>query len=184
MSQFPDSWRAQLAQIRHYENSVTRGPLTLAARQLGRTRGFAAVYRRIGPVLDPKLAPLANGRVLAKLYGFPMLMLHTTGAKSGEPRTSPLLYVRDGDDVLVLGTNFGQPKHPAWTANLRKHPGASIEIGPYRLDVTASEIRQPEWDVHFPDFVAVYPGYANYLERRGDLVPLMFRLTPTKIPPR
>ena len=115
---------------------------------------------------------------MAKLYGFPMLLLHTVGAKSGEPRTSPLLYVRDGDDVLVLGTNFGQVKHPGWTANLRKDPDARIEIGPFNLAVHASEIADAQWDRYFPGFVAVYPGYANYLQRRGELIPRMFRLTP------
>jgi deazaflavin-dependent oxidoreductase (nitroreductase family) len=164
--------------VRNYEDSVRNGPLTATARQLGRTRAFAAVYRRGGPIVDPRIAPIANGQLMAKLYGFPMLLLHTVGAKSGEPRRSPLLYVRDGDDVLVLGTNFGQAKHPGWTANLHHDPHASIEIGPFLLDARASEITGDQWDRYFPDFVAVYPGYANYLERRGQLTPRMFRLTP------
>jgi deazaflavin-dependent oxidoreductase (nitroreductase family) len=176
-----DAFSAQLAQVRAYEQSVRRGPLTAAARQLGRTRAFAAAYRRIGPIIDPRIAPVANGQLMAKLYGFPLLILHTVGAKSGQPRTSPLLYVRDGNDVLVLGTNFGQAKNPGWVANLRQNPEASIEIGPFHLPVTAHQISQPEWDAQFPRFVEVYPGYRNYLERRGALTPLMFRLRP--IPP-
>lgn len=148
------------------------------ARKLGQTRGFAAVYRRVGPIVDPRLAPVANGRLMATVYGFPMLMLNTTGAKSGQRRSSPLLYVRDGDDVLLIGTNFGQPKHPGWTANLMTNPEASIEIGPNKLAVTATAVDPAEWDEMFPQFVEVYPGYANYLERRGDLVPRMFRLRP------
>lgn len=179
----PDPDRARLAQIRAYENSVRRGPLTAAARQLGRTRAFAAVYRRIGPIVDPRIAPVANGQVMAKLYGFPLLLLHTIGAKSGQPRTSPLLYVRDADDVLVLGTNFGQPKNPGWVANLRQNPQASIEIGPFTMAVTATRIDPPEWDVQFPRFVEVYPGYRNYLQRRGGLAPQMFRLSPAQPTP-
>jgi len=173
-----DAWRARLAQIRQYEDSVKTGPLTLAAKRLGRTRGFAAIYSRIGPTIDPRLAPIADGRLMATVYGFPMLMLSTIGAKTGKPRTSPLLYVRDGDDVLLIGTNFGQPKHPGWTANLLAHPDAQIEIGPHQLRVSAIPIGNPEWDALFPSFVEVYPGYANYVERRGGLVPRMFRLVP------
>jgi len=80
--------------------------------------------------------------------------------------------------VLLIGTNFGQPKHPGWTANLMTNPEASIEIGPNKLAVTATAVDPAEWDEIFPQFVEVYPGYANYLERRGDLVPRMFRLRP------
>jgi len=173
-----DSWRATLAQVRRYEDSVRTGPLTLAAKRLGRTRGFAALYRRIGPVVDPRLAPIADGRLMATVYGFPMLMLNTVGAKSGQPRTSPLLYARDADDVLLLGTNFGQPKHPGWTANLLAHPEAQIDIGPHTLSVTATPVNGPEWDELFPRFVDIYPGYDNYLARRGNLPPRMFRLVP------
>jgi len=115
---------------------------------------------------------------MATVYGFPMLMLNTIGAKSGQPRTSPLLYVRDGDDVLLIGTNFGQPKHPGWTANLLAHPQASVDIGPFNLNVTATMVSDAEWTLMFPRFVDVYPGYENYIERRGNLVPRMFRLIP------
>jgi len=173
-----DSWRARLAQVRQYESSVRSGPLTAAAKRLGRTKGFAALYRRIGPLVDPRLAPIADGRLMATVYGFPMLMLNTIGAKSGQPRTSPLLYVRDGDDVLLIGTNFGQPKHPGWTANLLAHPQASVDIGPFNLNVTATMVSDAEWALMFPRFVDVYPGYENYIERRGNLVPRMFRLIP------
>jgi deazaflavin-dependent oxidoreductase (nitroreductase family) len=173
-----DARRAQLDRIAAHEAEVRSGPLTSLMRRLGRTAGFAAVYRRIGPVVDPRIAHIRDGRFMAKVYGFPVLILHTTGARSGQPRSSPLLYVRDGDDVLLLGTNFGQPKHPAWTANLRAHPDAVVEIGPERLPVRAEQVDDETWARLFPSFVAVYPGYANYLERRGDLTPRMFRLTP------
>ena len=126
--------------------------------------------------VDPRIAHLRQGRVMAAVYGFPMLMLHTIGARSGQPRSSPLLYVRDGDDLMLLGTNFGQAKHPAWTANLLAHPEAAVEIGPVRLKVDASLVDDATWERVFPSFVAVYPGYADYLGRREGLPPRMFRL--------
>ena len=94
------------------------------------------------------------------------------------PRSSPLVYVRDGDDVMLVGTNFGQPKHPGWTANLLAHPDAAVTIGPVRLLVHAALLPDEECEEHDPRFVEVYPGYAGYRGRRADLPPRMFRLTP------
>lgn len=172
-----DDVRARLDALAAHEARVQAGPLTRVMRRLGRTASFAKVYRRVGPVVDPRIAHIADGRFMAKLYGFPVCILHTTGAKSGLPRSSPLLYVRDGDDVMLLGTNFGQPKHPAWTANLLAHPDAAVEVGPVRLPVRAALVDQDGFDRVFPRFVEVYPGYADYLGRREGLAPRMFRLT-------
>jgi len=88
------------------------------------------------------------------------------------------LVIRDGDDVALIGTNFGQPKHPAWTANLLAHPDAAVEVGPVRLAVRAEQVDEATVERVFPSFVAVYPGYADYLGRREGLAPRMFRLRP------
>jgi len=172
---------ARLAQVAQFEKSVRPGPVTRLLRSLGTTAGFAFVYRRIGPIIDPRIAHIRGGRFMAKLYGFPALLLHTTGAKSGQPRTSPLLYVRDGDDFAVIGTSFGQPRHPGWTANLRAHPQASVEIAGITVSVEAAEVDETTWTRLFPQFVAIYPGYENYLVRRGGLTPRMYLLHPSAI---
>ena len=169
---------AQLDRVAAHEARVNAGPLTRLMRALGTTKGFSAIYRRVGPVIDPRIAHIREGRFMAAVYGFPMLLLHNTGAKSGLARTSPLLYVRDGDDVMLLGTNFGQPKHPAWTANLLAHPEAAVEIGGETLRVEAELVDEATHQRLFPAFVAIYPGYERYLERRGNLPPRMFRLRP------
>ena len=170
--------RRQLAAVAAYEASIRPGPLTALLRRLGRTKGFAVVYRNVGPVVDPQIAKIRDGAVLAKVYGFRALTLHTIGAKSGEPRVSPLLYIRDGDDVVLIGTNFGQPKHPGWTANLIAHPEAEVQIGPQRLKVTAELVDDATWQRLFPRFVEMYPGYQDYIGRREGLVPRMFALHP------
>jgi deazaflavin-dependent oxidoreductase (nitroreductase family) len=121
----------------------------------------------------------SQGRVFTRIYGIPILLLDTTGARSGLQRTSPLLYLRDRDDFVVVGTNFGQRHHPAWTTNLLAHPDAEIEVGPARLAVTAELADQRAWEQLWPRFCAVYPGYANYLDRCGNRVPRMFLLHPT-----
>jgi deazaflavin-dependent oxidoreductase (nitroreductase family) len=170
--------RRSLDAIAAHEAHVQASPLTRLIRPLSRTTGFARVYRRVGPVVDPRIRDLRDGRVMARLYGFPLLMLHTTGARSGQPRSSALLYVRDGDDIVLVGTNFGQPSHPAWTANLLAHPDAAVVIGAVRLNVVAELVDEATFDRLFPAFVDVYPGYAGYLGRRQGLHPRMFRLRP------
>jgi deazaflavin-dependent oxidoreductase (nitroreductase family) len=179
-----DDLRHQLDAIAAHEARVQAGPLTRVMRRLGRTAAFSKAYSKIGPVIDPKIRDLKDGRVMAAVYGLPILALHSVGAKSGQPRVSPLVYVRDGADVMLIGTNFGQPKHPGWTANLLAHPDAEVVIGPVRLAVHAALVDDGTWARQFPHFVAVYPGYANYLGRREGLTPRMFRLTPVTTPER
>ncbi|CAB4852237.1 unannotated protein [freshwater metagenome] len=178
MSDDQSPLRAQLNRIAAHEARVHIGPLTHLMRTLGRTAGFSALYRRIGPVIDPRIARIRDGRLMASLYGFPVLILGSTGARTGQPRSSALLYIRDGDDVVLIGTNFGQPRHPAWTANLIAQPEVVVDIGPERLLCRAELLDDDAWQALFPAFVAIYPGYANYLERRGGLTPRMFRLHP------
>ncbi|MBI1378283.1 MAG: nitroreductase family deazaflavin-dependent oxidoreductase [Frankiales bacterium] len=173
---------ARLARIALHEERVRANPFTAVMRRLGRTAGFARVYRRVGPVIDPRIRSWRDGRVMAAVYGIPILVLHTTGARSGAPRSSPLVYVRDGDDVMLLGTNFGQPKHPGWTANLLAHPQAVVDIGPEHLHVRAELVDDATFERLFPAFVAEYPGYADYLGRRDGLAPRMFRLRPVASP--
>jgi deazaflavin-dependent oxidoreductase (nitroreductase family) len=170
--------QTKLDRVADYERSVRPGPVTGLFRRLGRTKGFARVYRVVGPKIDPHVAKIADGAVLAKVYGFPILMLSTTGAKSGQARLSPLVYVRDGQDFVVVGTSFGQPRHPGWTANLRANSEASVSVGPETVAVTAEQVDQPTWHRLFPRFVAIYPGYADYLTRRQGLAPRMFLLHP------
>ena len=165
----------KLQRIADHERGLRKIPH--AIRSAGRTRAFAAFYRRYGPKADPWLFHKSHGRAALR-FGLPELLLTTTGAKSGLPRTVPLIYVRDGSDFMVLGTNFGQRHHPGWTANLLAHPDAFIEVGPERLAVTGELASQPAWERLWPRFVEIYPGYADYLTRCAPRKPRMFRLSP------
>lgn len=169
---------AKLARINALDSIESRGLLRSILLKVGPQPWFIAVYRRLGPRIDPAVSRIRDGAVMRSLYGLPGMILHTTGAKSGLPRSNPLLYARDGDDFIVVGTNFGQLKHPAWTANLIAHPDAAIEVGGVTLPVTAEIIEGQEWRSVFDRLVAVYPGYALYLERRSALPPRLFRLVP------
>ena len=175
----PPALDARLHEVAEYEATLRHTSHTGALRSLGTTKAFAAAYRRIGPKLDPWLMRKSQGRIFTRLYGIPILLLCTTGSRSGLQRTSPLVYLRDGNDFVVVGTNFGQLHHSAWTANLLAHPDAEIEVGPVRLAVTAELADQAGWDRLWPRFCALYPGYANYLERCGNRVPRLFLLHPS-----
>jgi deazaflavin-dependent oxidoreductase (nitroreductase family) len=166
-----------LQRIAEYESTVRPGPLTWMLRVMGRWRAFSWFYRRVGPRIDPWLMKRWQGRLVARVYGVPVLLLGTRGAKTGLPRSTPLLYLRDGDDFLVVGTNFGQAHHPAWTGNLLASPEGSVEVAATRVEVTAELVDEQTFGAHFPRFVEVYPGYALYIERSGRS-PRMFRLRP------
>lgn len=173
-----DATLDKLRRVADYEARLRRTPVTRLLRRIGPTRAFARVYRWLGPAIDPWLMRRTDGRVASRFYGLPALLLTTTGRRSGQERTSPVLYVRDGDDFVVVGTNFGQQHHPAWTTNLLAHPEGSIEVGPERLSVT-SELVAEDWERLWQHFVEVYPGYQIYLGRTGGRKPRMFRLHPT-----
>jgi deazaflavin-dependent oxidoreductase (nitroreductase family) len=167
----------QLGRVAAYEQRLRRTPLTALLRVLAPARPFAAFYRRVGPRLDRFLIRASSGRVASRVYGLPVLLLSTTGARSGQTRTTPLLYVRDGRDFAVAGTNFGHPAHPGWTANLLAGPNAVIQIGPERIAVTADLAGTADRSRIWPRFLAIYPGYGHYADRR-EVPPRVFLLHP------
>jgi F420H(2)-dependent quinone reductase len=80
---------------------------------------------------------LTGGRVFGSLDGNPILLLTTTGRKSGQPRTAPVIYMPDGDRMVIIGTNAGNLRTPAWALNLEAHPDAEVEVGRERRQVRA-----------------------------------------------
>jgi deazaflavin-dependent oxidoreductase (nitroreductase family) len=173
-----EALRAALDRIAVHERGLRKTWLHQVLQVIGPTRWFAALYRRLGPRLDPWLFRVTGGRIATRWYGFPSLLLITTGAKTGLKRTSPLLYARDGDDFLVVGTNFGTEHHPAWTANLLKTPEAAIVVGEDTLAVTATFCEKAAFDRLWPRFTAIYGGYRVYLARVTGRELRMFLLHP------
>jgi deazaflavin-dependent oxidoreductase (nitroreductase family) len=115
------------------ENSRLRKPLTTFAA----TKPGAWFLKTMTPI-DRAVLTRSKGRftILGPIAA-PILLLTTTGAKSGIERTSPLLFARDGARLIVTGSNFGQPHHPAWTGNLLKNPLATVAIGGHRTAASA-----------------------------------------------
>lgn len=144
---------------------------------LTRTRAFRALGPRVLPPLESVVKAVTGGRWQLSEILVPSLELHTTGARTGQPRTVPLMYLPDGPGrAVVAGTNFAGSKHPAWTTNLRAHPEAAITVHGRTTAVHATELGDDERDAIWARIEAQWPGYRAYERESGRTVRL-FRLT-------
>ncbi len=110
----------------------------------------------------------------------PSLLLHTVGAKTGQPRTTSLTYARDGDSYLIVASNAGADRYPGWYHNLRKHPDCEINVGPKRFAVTARKVT-PD-DAEYPRLWQLVNKnnanrYTSYQSKTSRPIPI-FVLTP------
>ena len=159
-----------MANLLHTVRSVI-APLT-------RTRAFRAAGPVLLPPAERALAWVSRGRLQVSTLLVPSLVLHSTGARSGEPRDTYLMYTPDGQGgVIVAGTAFAQDRHPAWTYNLLAHPDASISVRGRRMPVRATLIGDDERDATWALIEAQWPGYRAY-ERDSGRVVRLFRLRP------
>lgn len=94
--------------------------------------------------------------------GRPLLLLTTTGARTGEPRTTPMMYVPDGDRLLVIASNAGAPKHPDWYRNLVANPDVTVEVDAEKYQATAEVPSGAERDRLFAGIVEKYPFFADH----------------------
>jgi len=151
------------------------------AAQRRRPPRYLDVADRIWPAtrrfmgLHTRLYQLSDGRLGHKLPGVPgkMLLLDHVGAKSGKRRTSPLLYVRDGDNLVIVASKGGFPKNPAWFHNLMANPETTVQVGSQVLAVHARVARPEEREKLWAKAVAGYHGYEDYKVRAGREIPLV-----------
>jgi deazaflavin-dependent oxidoreductase (nitroreductase family) len=118
-----------------------------------------------------------DGKVGGQFEGADLLLLTTTGAKSGQPRVSPLAYFRVDGKLLIIGSFAGSDINPAWVHNLRANPAARVEIGNDSSDVTARELPSGERDELFGQITAAAPGFAEYQAKTTRVIPV-FELQP------
>lgn len=135
-------------------------------RRVSATRAFARVAPHVVPAMDRAVHRLTRGRVLPSARMLPGVILTARGARSGLDRRTPLACVpEDSGSWLLVGSNFGRPGHPAWTANLLAHPDASISLRgtdiPVRARLLTGEERATAWRAAL-DF---WPPYATYQAR-------------------
>jgi deazaflavin-dependent oxidoreductase (nitroreductase family) len=118
---------------------------------------------------------LTGGRIGAKIPRGKgeMLLLEHVGAKSGKHRTIPLLYIDDGDDLVIVASKGGSHKHPAWFHNLMANPATRVQVGSEKRDVVARKAGRREKKRLWPQVVEVWPDYENYQERTEREIPLV-----------
>ena len=122
----------------------------------------------------------ASGRrttLASLLSGLPVVMLTSTGAKSGRETTVPLVGFEEGDAVILIASNYGQAHHPAWYHNLRAHPRARITVRGRRREVVAEQVESPERERYLAVAAASYPGYRRYEQRAAPRRISVFRLS-------
>ena len=114
-----------------------------------------------------------DGQVGGNFAGAPVLLLHSTGAKSGEPRVHPMMYLAVGSDWAVFASAAGADTHPAWFHNLLAHPDAQIEVGTDTVDVharvTSGDTRTRIWE----EQKRRYPGFAGYEQKTSREIPVV-----------
>jgi deazaflavin-dependent oxidoreductase (nitroreductase family) len=149
-------------------------------RRLGRTRWFARLGRAVS-TLDRRLQKVSRGRwtVLGR-SSLPQLILTTTGRRSGEPREAVLLYAVDGDGWVLIGSNWGQEHHPAWSGNLLADPHATVTIAGVTTPVVATLADDDERARLLPALLDVWPAYEVYAARSGRQL-RVFRLAPARV---
>ncbi|HEU5152265.1 MAG TPA: nitroreductase family deazaflavin-dependent oxidoreductase [Iamia sp.] len=154
-------------------------PIGRATQKVAGSAAFAKVGPRVVPPIDRVLHRLTGGRVLLSRALLPGLVLTTTGRRSGEPRPSPLMCVPEPEGTfLVVGSNFGRERHPAWTGNLLAEPRATVSYGRRDIPVTAEllegDARAEAWD----RALRIWPPFTAY-QARVDRELRVFRLHPT-----
>jgi deazaflavin-dependent oxidoreductase (nitroreductase family) len=114
-----------------------------------------------------------GGRIGGRFGRMPMLLLTSEGRKSGMPRTTPLTYLPDGDDYVLIASNGGQDWSPAWVGNLQAHPATTVQIGPRTLPVIAALATAEQRARLWPIVVERYPNYLNYARKTNREIPLV-----------
>lgn len=142
----------------------------------GVERSWPVLTRLMGG--HAKIYRATNGLIGHRVPGAPeMLLLDHVGAKSGTRRTSPLVFARDGQDVILIASKGGYPKNPAWFHNLVANPDTTIQIGSKRTNVHARVAEAEERERLWKLAVGVYKGYEDYRRRTEREIPLVV-LTP------
>jgi deazaflavin-dependent oxidoreductase (nitroreductase family) len=131
----------------------------------------------VGSRVDPALLRLTRGRVATTAF-FPLVLLTVTGRKSGTPRTVPLVYFTQGDEVILTASSFGRAKHPAWYLNARANPEVKLAAKGIDLPYLARETEGEERDRLFELSKRLYAGYGLYEQRATERTIPVLALTP------
>jgi F420H(2)-dependent quinone reductase len=134
-------------------------PLRLAMKYFARAHIW--VYQR------------TNGRIGAKLLWFPAALITTIGRKSGLPRTTPTLYLDDGDRVILPASFGGRDSDPAWYLNIESNPKVHLQIRSQHLDLIARDATDDERKRYWPRLIRMYPPYRGYRQAADRVIPMV-----------
>ncbi len=115
----------------------------------------------------------SGGRLGGRLKGAPILLLDHVGRRSGQARTTPVLYLRDGDDLVIVGSRGGSEATPAWWLNLTAAPRTTVQVGPQRLKVSVREATPTERDRLWPRLVEMFGDFEAYRQRTSREIPVV-----------
>jgi deazaflavin-dependent oxidoreductase (nitroreductase family) len=135
--------------------------------------GPARLALKLGSGVHSGVYRATGGKLFGRMGKSPILLLNTTGRKSGKRRTSPLLYVLDGEDFVIIASKGGAPTHPAWYLNLKADPDASVEVGDREVRVRAEEADPEEKVRLWQKMVEMYPTYDDYQRKTKREIPLL-----------
>lgn len=158
----------------------TANPLQKLIRRFASSGPGSWLFARILHRIDGPVCRATRGRhtVSSLLAGLPVVMLTSTGAKSGRPRTVPLVGIPTEGTVALIASNFGQHRHPAWYYNLRAHPEASVSVDGKRRQVRAVEAEGERREQIWQAGLRMYPGYGQYEQRASHRHITVFVLEP------
>ena len=134
--------------------------------------GFRIVMKGLG-TLHRWVYRVSGGKLGKTFFGSPILLLTTTGRQTGQPRTWPLTYLPEGDRLIVIASNGGQPNHPAWYLNLRANPQVSVQLGDRVRTMSAQTMEGDERARVWSRVVEEYPAYAEYQRKTDRRIPVV-----------
>lgn len=113
------------------------------------------------------------GKVGGHFAGKPMLLIHTTGAKTSKPRVNPVIYTTDGDKLVVIASKGGAPTHPDWYYNLLAHPLVTVELGTEQFQARAEVVPEPDRTRLYKQMITVMDSFTEYERKTTRIIPVI-----------
>jgi F420H(2)-dependent quinone reductase len=149
---------------------MTENKATSAEKDLS---GPANLALKLGSSVHAGVYRATGGKLFGRMGQSPILLLNTVGRKSGKKRATPLLYVVDGEDFVIIASKGGAPTHPAWYLNLMANPDATVEVEDRKVRVRAEEVDGEEKARLWQKMAELYPTYDDYQKKTKRQIPLL-----------
>ena len=128
---------------------------------------------KLGTIVHSGVYRATGGRLLGRMGQSPILLLNTIGRKSGKKRATPLLYVVEDEDYVIIASKGGTPSHPAWYLNLKANPDATVEVGNRKVRVRAEKVDGEEKERLWKKMAEMHPTYDDYQKKTKREIPLL-----------